>query len=475
MSTNILKLLLCSTSFVITVFAKDHSPMMPHVLPPQDVASFPVNPLARYGLPEAAKIWSDQTRFQIYYQIEGYINEALAKAGIIPRHVVDHYWAIKEFSIDKIREHEKTTHHEFLAFLATIGDHLGEDAKSVHYGITSSNVLDTGFNVQLDQSLDLIHQELTALLEALKQRALEHKTTLCMGRTHGMHAEPMSFGLKLLRHYAAFKRHQQSLKEAQEGIRICAIGGALGNFVNISPEVEGYVAQKLNFKVEPIATQVIPRDRYGKVFATLSLLASSIEDLATEIRHSQRSEVGEVQEPFKEGQKGSSAMPHKRNPIKCENLVGIARTIRSTLTPALENMALWHERDMSHSSVERFIAPTGTILTHYALTTLKNIVSGLVVHKERMQRNIDQSCNVFASQRIMLALVNKGMSRDEAYKYIQQLAHQALDQRADFKQILEQNSEIKQKLSEQEIQTLFDQNYYLKNVETLFDRVLTSS
>lgn len=444
-----------------------------NVISPSDVSTFPVNPLARYGLPEAAKIWSDQKRFQIYYQIEGYINEALAQLGVIPHHVVDRYWAIKEFSVDKIREYEKTTQHEFLAFLATIGDQLGEDAKSLHYGITSSNVLDTGFNIQLDQSLDLIQKELDVLLESIKERALEHKYTVCMGRTHGMHAEPISFGLKLLRHYAAFNRHQISLKEAHTGIRTCAIGGALGNFVNISPSIEEYVAKKLNFQVEPIATQVIPRDRYGKVFAVLSLIASSIEDLATEIRHSQRSEVGEVQEPFKEGQKGSSAMPHKRNPIKCENLVGMARTIRSTLTPAMENMALWHERDMSHSSVERFIAPTATILSHYALNTLNAIVKGLVVQKERMQKNINQSYNIFASQRVLLALVNKGMSRDEGYKYIQKLAHQALDLQQDFQEVLGQSPEIKAILCDDEIKKLFDQKYYLQNVEMVFERVLS--
>ncbi|HXF90688.1 MAG TPA: lyase family protein, partial [Candidatus Nitrosotenuis sp.] len=307
MVKSLLKVLLCSTTIVFAETAKDKPPMIPKIIPPTDVAAFPVNPLARYGLPEMAHIWSDQTRFQIYYEIEGYINEALAQLGIIPQQVVDHYWAIKEFSIDQIREHEKTTQHEFLAFLATIGDKLGDEAKSVHYGITSSNVLDTGFNIQLDQSLELIQVELKGLLTSLEKRAREHQKTLCIGRTHGMHAEPISFGLKLLRHYAAFDRHLQNLREAQEAIRTCAIGGALGNFTNISPKVEQYVAQRLNFKVEPIASQVIPRDRYGKVFAVLSLLASSIEELATEIRHLQRSEVGEVQEPFKEGQKGSSA------------------------------------------------------------------------------------------------------------------------------------------------------------------------
>ena len=439
---------------------------------PEKTQAFPVNPLARYGLPAISQIWGDEYRFKTYFEIEGYINEALAELNIIDPTLPARYWKNGKFTVDEIREHEKITQHEFLAFLAALGNSLGDDAKSVHYGVTSSNVLDTGFNIQLSKSLDLIDTELDRLLVSLKDLSIQHKNTLCIGRTHGVQAEPMSFGLKLLRFYAEFKRHKTWLNLAKQDISVCSIGGAVGNFVHISPQVEAYVSKKLQFTPEPIASQVIPRDRYARLFSIMSVVAASIEELATEIRHLQRSEVAELQESFKEGQKGSSAMPHKRNPIKAENLVGMARIIRSTVVPAIENVSLWHERDMSHSSVERFIAPQSCILLHYALNTMGNLIQGLKVNENAMTANIAKSGNVFFSQRLLLALIQKGLTRDEGYRLMQKTAHQAIDHEQDFTQLIRKDPKITARLNPQELDRVFDINYYLGNVDTVFERVL---
>ena len=435
--------------------------------------NFPVNPLARYGLPAMANIWSDEHRFDVYFKVEGYINEALATAGLVDKGLPDRYWKNGKFDVAKIRDAEKDTQHEFLAFLKVVGDTLGDDAKSVHYGITSSNVLDTGFNVQLAESIDLLDTELDSLIAALTKIAQENKDVLCMGHTHGMHAEPLSFGVKMLRFVAEFKRAKERLALAKKEISVASIGGAVGNFVNISPDIEAHVAKKLGFITEPISSQVVPRDRYAMMFSVIGIIGSSIENLATEIRHLQRSEVGEIQEPFKAGkQKGSSAMPHKRNPIKCENLVGMARILRSLVIPSMENQTLWHERDMTHSSVERFTATEGMILEHYALNMMTKIVDGLVVHKDRMQKNIDDSKYVFFSQQLMLRLVDKGMQRDDAYRIIQKTAHAALDSGANFTDEVRHVKEITDKLSKEDLDKIFDLSYYLKNVDVIFKRVL---
>ncbi len=435
--------------------------------------NFPVNPLARYGLPEMAQIWSDEHRFEVYFKVEGYINEALATAGLVDKGLPDRYWKNGKFDVAKIREAEKETQHEFLAFLKVVGDTLGDDAKSVHYGITSSNVLDTGFNVQLAESIDLLDKELDSLIKALTKVATENKDVLCMGHTHGMHAEPLSFGVKMLRFVSEFKRAKDRLAVAKKEISVTSIAGAVGNFVNISPDIEAHVAKKLGFTIEPVSSQVVPRDRYAMLFSVIGIMGSSLENLATEIRHLQRSEVGEVQEPFRAGkQKGSSAMPHKRNPIKSENLVGMARILRSLVNPSMENQTLWHERDMSHSSVERFTATEGMILSHYALNMIAKIMDGLVIHRDRMQKNIDDSKYAFFSQQLMLRLVDKGMQRDEAYRIIQKTAHAALDSGKNFTDEVRNVKEITDKLSPQDLDKIFDLSYYRQNVDIIFKRVL---
>lgn len=435
--------------------------------------NFPVNPLARYGLPEMAQLWSDEHRFDVYFKVEGYINEALAAAGLVDKGLPERYWKNGKFNVAKIREAEKETQHEFLAFLKVIGDTLGDDAKSVHYGITSSNILDTGFNVQLAESIDLIDKEIDSLIKALTKIATENKDVLCMGHTHGMHAEPLSFGVKMLRFVSEFKRAKERLAIAKKEISIASIAGAVGNFVNITPDIESYVATELGFEVEPVSSQVVPRDRYAMLFSVIGIIGSSLENLATEVRHLQRSEVGEVQEPFRAGkQKGSSAMPHKRNPIKCENLVGMARILRSLVMPSMENQTLWHERDMSHSSVERFTATESMILSHYALNMMAKIIDGLVIHKDRMQKNIDESKYVFFSQQLMLRLVDKGMQRDKAYRTIQKTAHAALDSGKDFRDEVKSVKEITDKLSPQDLDKIFDLAYYRQNVNVIFKRVL---
>ena len=432
----------------------------------------PANPLTRYSLPEIKGIWSDDNRFGIYRTIEGYVCEIQEKLGIIPLGVSKAYWNKTFIDVPRIREIEQITAHETIAFLTSLAEQLGEPSKYVHYGMTSSDILDTGLNVQIVQSLDLILTKLNELMDSLKKKAFATKNTLAMGRSHGVHGEPISMGLKFLHHYSAFARHRQCIINARKQIAICSISGAMGNFTSISPKIEAYVAKKLNFQVEPIATQVIPRDRYAHVCLTLGSLASSIEMLALEIRHMQRTEVGEWMEPFNTGQKGSSAMPHKRNPILSENLTGLSRLIRSAIIPSLENVPLWHERDISHSSVERIIIPQSLILTHFALHRLNKVIVGLRINKNKVKKNLRSSSRMFFSQNILLALIKKGLPREQAYKIIQAESHKAFDTDTDLEDVLINDTNVLSYLSKEEIHQLFDEARYMKNVDYIFDRVL---
>ncbi len=381
--------------------------------------------IPRYSRPEMTAVWSPETRFRIWFEIEAYASEAMAEIGVIPKEAAKAIWekgAAAKFDVARIDEIERVTRHDVIAFLTHLAEFIGPDARFVHLGLTSSDVLDTCLAVQLRRASDILIADVDTLLAALKRRALEHKMTPTVGRSHGVHAEPITFGLKLAVAYAEFARARARLVAAREEISTCAISGAVGTFANIDPRVEAYVAAKLDLKPEPISTQVIPRDRHAAFFATLGVVASSVERLATEIRHLQRTEVMEAEEFFSEGQKGSSAMPHKRNPVLAENLTGLARMVRSAVTPALEDVALWHERDISHSSVERMIAPDATITLDFALARLAGVIDKLVVYPEAMQKNLDRLGGLIHSQRVLLALAQKGVSRDDAYAIVQRNA-----------------------------------------------------
>jgi adenylosuccinate lyase len=428
----------------------------------------------RYSRPEMAAIWSPETRFRIWFEIEAHATTALADLGVVPREAADKVWekgSDAVFDVERIDAIEREVKHDVIAFLTHLAEIVGPEARFVHQGMTSSDVLDTCFNVQLVRASDLLLRDLNALLAALKRRAFEHKTTPTIGRSHGIHAEPTSFGLKLAYAYAEFERCKLRLIEAQREVATCAISGAVGTFANIDPAVEEYVAERLGLAVEPVSTQVIPRDRHAMFFATLAVIASSVERLATEIRHLQRTEVLEAEEFFSEGQKGSSAMPHKRNPVLTENLTGLARLVRGYALPALENVALWHERDISHSSVERVIGPDATVTLDFALARLTNVIDKLVVYPENMRKNLERLGGLVHSQRVLLALTQKGASREDAYRLVQRNAMPVWRGQGDFLDLLKTDSDVRARLSKSELEACFDLNHHLKHVDTIFRRV----
>jgi adenylosuccinate lyase len=427
--------------------------------------------IPRYSRPEMAGIWEPENRFRIWFEIEAHACDAMAALGLIPKAAAKAVWAKGKFEVARIDEIEREVKHDVIAFLTNLAEHVGEPARFVHQGMTSSDVLDTCLAVQLSQASDILLKDLDGLLAALKRRAYEYKLTPTIGRSHGIHAEPTTFGLKLAGHYAAFARAKARLKAARAEIATCAISGAVGTFANIDPRVEAPVAKELGLAVEPVSTQIIPRDRHAMFFATLGVIAASIENLALEIRHLQRTEVREAEEYFSPGQKGSSAMPHKRNPVLSENLSGLARIVRAAVTPALENVALWHERDISHSAVERVIAPDATIALDFALARLAGVVDRLVVYPEAMRRNLDALGGLVHSQRVMLALTQAGMSREAAYRAVQRNAMQVWEKGGDFLALLQADEEVSRHLPAKKLAALFDLAYHTKQVDTIFRRV----
>jgi adenylosuccinate lyase len=430
--------------------------------------------IPRYSRSEMAAIWEPQTRFRIWFEIEAHAADAMAELGIVPKEAARKIWekgSAATFDVARIDAIEAETKHDVIAFLTHLAEIVGPDARFVHQGMTSSDVLDTCFNIQLKRAADILIADVDALLAALKTRAFEHKLTPTIGRSHGIHAEPTTFGVKLAQAYAEFARARDRLIAAREEISTCAISGAVGTFANIDPRVEEHVALKLGLRPEPVSTQIIPRDRHAMFFATLGVVASSIERLATEIRHLQRTEVLEVEEYFALGQKGSSAMPHKRNPVLTENLTGLARLVRSAAMPAMENVALWHERDISHSSVERGIGPDSTIHLDFALHRLTGVISKLLVYPESMQRNLDRLGGLIHSQRVLLALTQKGMSREGAYAAVQRNAMPVWRGEGNFLDLLKGDNEINSLMKDSELEALFDLNYHFKHVDIIFDRV----
>jgi adenylosuccinate lyase len=427
--------------------------------------------IPRYSRTEMARIWEPETRFRIWLRIETYAAEAMAELGLIPKHAADAVRKRGGFDVARIDEIEREVKHDVIAFLTSVAEHVGPEARFLHSGLTSSDVLDTCFNVQLVEAADVLIADINALLAALKARAFEYKDTPTVGRSHGVHAEPTTFGLKLAVAYAEFARARERLVRAREEVATCAISGAVGTFAHVDPKVEAYVAKKLGLRVEPISTQVIPRDRHAAYFAALAVVAGSVERLATEIRHLQRTEVLEAEEYFSPGQKGSSAMPHKRNPVLSENLTGLARVVRAYAMPALEDVALWHERDISHSSVERIIGPDATIALDFALHRLAAIVKDLVVYPERMRQNLDRLGGLIHSQRVLLALTEAGVPREEAYRIVQRNAKRVWEDGADFLEALLADKDVTMALSPEQIQAQFDLGYHLKHVDTIFARV----
>ena len=430
--------------------------------------------IPRYSRPEMVDIWSPETRFRIWFEIEAHACDALAEIGVIPKEAAKTVWekgGAAKFKVERIEEIERVTKHDVIAFLTHLAEFVGPDSRFVHQGMTSSDVLDTCLSVQLVRATDILLVDIDILLAALKRRAFEHKDTLTIGRSHGIHAEPTTFGVKLALAFAEFTRCRKRLLHAREDIATCAISGAVGTFANIDPRVEEHVAAKLGLKPEPVSTQVIPRDRHAMFFATLGIIASSIERVATEIRHLQRTEVLEVEEYFSPGQKGSSAMPHKRNPVLTENLTGLARMVRSYAAPAMENVALWHERDISHSSVERMIGPDATITLDFALVRLANVVDKLVVYPNNMLTNMNKFRGLVHSQRVLLALTQAGVSREDAYRLVQRNAMKVLEEGKDFLEELLDDKEVTSSLSESEIRENFDISYHTKHIKNIFKRV----
>ena len=428
--------------------------------------------IPRFSRPEMAAIWSEENRFRNWLDIELYACEAQAKLGVIPADAPDKIRSRAKFDIKRIDEIEREVKHDVIAFLTSVNEFVGDEGRFIHVGMTSSDVLDTGFALQLTQASDIILSSIDRVLKALRKQILLHRETVCIGRSHGIHAEPTTFGLKMAGHYAAFQRAHARMASARAEIATCAISGAVGTYASVDPFVEKYVAEKLGLQPESITTQVIPRDRHAMFFATLGVIAASIENLAVEIRHLQRSEVREAEEYFSPGQKGSSAMPHKRNPILTENLTGLARLIRSSVIPAMENVALWHERDISHSAVERVIAPDATILTDFALNRLAGVIENLLVYPERMRQNLDSLKGLVFSQSVMLALIDKGMSREQAYKIVQENAMKVWAGKGDFRALLKQDQSAG--LTDADLEVLFDETRYLKHVGTVIDRVLSA-
>src|SRR5262250_3072369 len=430
--------------------------------------------IPRYTRPAIAAIWDAQTRYRIWFEIEAHAADAMAELGIIPKAAAKTIWAKGKdatFDIARIDEIEREVKHDVIAFLTHLAEIVGPEARFVHAGMTSSDVLDTCFNVQLRRAAEILIADLDKLLAALKRRALEHKMTPTIGRSHGIHAEPTTFGLKLAYAYAEFARAKARLVAARDEVSTCAISGAVGTFAQIDPRVEAHVAKAMGLKVEPVSTQVIPRDRHAMYFATLGVIASSAERLAVEIRHLQRTEVLEAEEFFSEGQKGSSAMPHKRNPVLSENVTGLARMVRAYATPALENVALWHERDISHSSVERMIGPDATVTLDFALARLASIIDRLMVYPAAMQKNLDRLGGLIHSQRVLIALTQKGLSREDAYRLVQRNAMKAWGGESNFLALLKADKDVRAKLTEKDLEANFNLDHHFKHVDTIFKRV----
>ncbi len=427
--------------------------------------------IPRYSRPEMAAIWEPENRFRIWFEIEAHACDAQAELGVIPKSAAKAVWQRGKFEIARIEEIERETRHDVLAFLTNLAEHVGEEARFVHHGMTSSDVLDTCLAIQLTQAADILLADIDALLAALERRAHEHKDTACIGRSHGIHAEPTTFGLKLAGHYAEFARNRARLTAARAEVATCAISGAVGTFATIDPAVEKHVAEKLGLRPEPVSTQVIPRDRHAMYFATLAVIASSLERLAVEIRHLQRTEVREAEEPFAPGQKGSSAMPHKRNPVLSENVTGLARIVRATVNPALENVALWHERDISHSSVERIIGPDATIALDFALARMAGVIEELVVYPAAMRRNLESLGGLVFSQRVLLALTQAGMSREAAYEAVQRNALSVWQDGSDFLANLTADKEVTGRLDAGALAALFDPAWHTRRVDEIFSRV----
>jgi adenylosuccinate lyase len=430
--------------------------------------------IPRYTRPEMAAIWEAQTRFKIWFEIEAHAADALAELGVIPKEAAKTIWAKGKnatFDVARIDEIERETKHDVIAFLTHLAEIVGPDARFVHQGMTSSDVLDTCLNVQLVRAADILVEDIDRVLAALKKRAFEHKMTPTVGRSHGIHAEPVTFGLKLAYAYAEFSRARERLKLARKEVATCAISGAVGTFAQIDPRVEEHVAKAMGLTPEPVSTQVIPRDRHAMYFATLGVIASSVERLATEIRHLQRTEVLEAEEFFSEGQKGSSAMPHKRNPVLSENLTGLSRMVRAYVTPALENVVLWHERDISHSSAERMIGPDATVTLDFALNRLAGLIDKLLIYPANMQKNLDRLGGLIHSQRLLIALTQKGASREDSYRLVQRNAMPVWRGEGDFQALLKKDPDVKRYLSDAEIDEQFDLGYHFKHVDTIFKRV----
>ena len=430
--------------------------------------------IPRYTRPQMAEIWTAETRFRIWFEIEAHAADAMAELGLIPKTAAKAIWdkgRDARFDVERIEAIEREVKHDVIAFLTHLAEIVGPDARFVHQGLTSSDVLDTCFNVQLVRAADLLIADADALLQALKRRAFEHKLTPTIGRSHGIHAEPTTFGLKLAGAYAEFARGRDRLVAARKEVATASISGAVGTFAQVDPRVEAHVAKAMGLAVEPISTQVIPRDRHAMYFATLGVLGASVERLATEIRHLQRTEVLEAEEYFSEGQKGSSAMPHKRNPVLSENLTGLARVVRAYVTPALENVALWHERDISHSSVERVIGPDATVALDFALTRMAGVIDKLVVYPANMRRNLDRLGGLVDSQRVLIALTQKGVAREDAYRLVQRNAMKAWRGDKDFASLLKADPDVRAKLSAKDIDAGFDLKHHLKHVDTIFRRV----
>ena len=430
--------------------------------------------IPRYARPQAAEIWAPQTRFRIMFEIEAHAADAMAELGVIPKRAAEVIWEKGGnvlFDADRIDEIEREVKHDVIAFLTHVNELVGPEARFLHQGMTSSDVLDTALAVQLTRAADLLMADVDLVLAALKRRAFEHKLTPTVGRSHGIHAEPTTFGLKLAGHYAEFVRARERLAMARFEVATCAISGAVGTFANVDPRVEAYVADKLGLAIEPVSSQVIPRDRHAAFFSALAVVAASIERLATEIRHLQRTEVLEAEEPFDPGQKGSSAMPHKRNPILTENLTGLARLVRSAVIPAMEDVALWHERDISHSSVERGIAPDATVHLDFALVRLAGVVDRLLIYPQNMLKNLDRLGGLVHSQRVLLALTQKGVSREDAYAAVQRAAMKVWRGEALFLDLLKADPVVRPNLSDAELAELFDLGYHFKHVDTIFERV----
>ena len=432
--------------------------------------------IERYSRKEMVKIWSQEEKFNIWFQLEAHACDAQAELGVIPKNSAKMIWEKGKFDINRIDEIEKTTKHDVIAFLTNLAEYIGEDARFIHQGMTSSDILDTTLSIQLRNASDILLNDIDKLLETLKKRSFEHKHTVTIGRSHAIHAEPITFGLKLAGYYAEFKRNKKRLIEAKKEISTCAISGAVGTFAHIDPFVENYVSKKMDLMPEDVSTQIIPRDRHAMFFSTLAIIASSVERLATEIRHLQRTEVREAEEYFSQGQKGSSAMPHKRNPVLTENLTGLARLVRSSVIPALENVTLWHERDISHSSVERMIAPDATITLDFALQRLNNVIENLLIYPDTMLTNLEKLGGLVHSQQVLLALTQKGASREDAYEMVQENAMKVWEtpehkRKNVYKDLLKKDKKVIKYLSETEIDNLFNLAQHFVHVDHIFNRV----